>query len=135
MADYHKIGEDFTDRPHQFELILSDHIDNINPKDYGLKEDIISIDPDMYFITSGDAIQKTMKLERDLWKLAGQLRKEYGKTKKYAPYVKAVWKAAGQARSLKLKLEKAREDDCFLETEWRNHQLICIPKNPRARPK
>jgi hypothetical protein len=52
---------------------------------------------------------------------------------KYLKYEETVRKAIGNAKSLVDKLIKARGDACFLETEWRDHTLLCIPKNPRKR--
>lgn len=133
---YHLIGEPFEEQPAIFELRLDDHILDIKPESFKLTdEDTPSINPHDYFITSGDAVLKATKLEQDLWTLAGKAQSYGGKkpTKKYQSYTKAIWKAAGQARSLLAKLKEARGDSCFLETEWRNHALLCIPKNPRKR--
>lgn len=156
MINMCPIGEEFEDhnRPHVFQLELADHIQFVNPKKYGIKEEYV--DPHEYFITSGDAIQKAKVLEKDLWALASRLRKRvielmmkekkisaakarerykkgYGpkRPKRLKEYEAAVWAAAGQARSLINKLKKARGDACFLETEWDDHKLFCIPKNPR----
>lgn len=156
MPEYHKIGEPFEaeDKPAVFQLIIEDHVSFVHPKKYGIKETFV--DPNEYFITSGDAVEKAKVLERDLWKLAGQLRtrvvdiiskeqkctaaearNKYSngtrtkKPKKLCDYEKAVWGAAGQARKLVHKLKTAKGVDCFFETEWDNHCLLCIPKNPR----
>lgn len=156
MANFHLIGDAFDEdsRPQVFQLVVEDHVKFVNPKTYGIKEEFI--DPHDYFITSGDAIQKAKILERDLWGLASRLRqrvvelimkeknisaakarerykKGHGpqRPKKLKDYEKAVWAAAGQARRLINNLKKARGDACFLETEWDDHRLLCIPKNPR----
>jgi hypothetical protein len=156
MPNYHKIGEPFEadDKPAVFQLIIEDHVDFVHPKKYGIRESFV--DPKEYFVTSGDAVEKAKILERDLWKLAGRLRsrvietiakeckcttanarKKYSngtrtkKPKRLCDYEKAVWVAAGQARRLVRLLEKAKGVDCFFETEWDNHCLLCIPKNPR----
>jgi hypothetical protein len=131
----HKIGEPFTDKPNEFELVLSDHIIDVSPHSYKIADKIDIINPKDYFITSGDAVLKGIKLEQELWKLAGQIKKEFAKkkTKKHAEYVKILWKAAGQARTLVVKLKEAKGEDTFLETEWRSHSLFCIPKNPRKK--
>jgi len=152
----HLIGDPFDeeDRPSVFQLIIEDHIKFVNPKSFGIREQ--SINPRDYFITSGDAIQKAKVLEKELWKLASRLRQrvielmmaeskisivkareQYKKgkgpikPKKLRNYEKAVWVAAGQAVKLRNKLKKARGDACFFETEWDDHRLLCIPKNPR----
>jgi hypothetical protein len=155
MDEYHQVGQPFGDeKPAVFELRISDHITNIDPSTFGV-DGTRAVDPHEYFITSGDAVQKAKVLERDLWKLAGELRKEsytliaderhtstikaqqlYRKgvrPKKpgFSQYEAAVWKAAGQSRKLVNNLRLAKGEDCFLETEWDNHQLLCIPKNPR----
>jgi len=156
-----KIGDVYDDRPAVFELVVYDHVPFIDPISYGLSDPELtkrSIDPARYFVTSGDAVEKTKVLERDLWAWAGDLRKytyqliekEHGcdnahaqvlfrggtrptKPKKYNQYESDVWKAAGSARKLLNALITARGEDCFLETEWENHKLLCIPKNPRNR--
>jgi len=152
-----KIGEEIIadDRPSVFELILDDHVIYANPKDYDLK-DIDGINPYDYFVTSGDAVQKAKVLEKNMWEHAGNLRKliyqriadenqvsvldaqqlfrDGTKVKdpaRLCEYEKLVWKAAGKARRLHQALVEAKGSDCFLETEWDNHILLCIPKNPR----
>lgn len=153
---YHKIGETITDPPPAvFELVLTDHVPWVNPSDYGL--DVTGINPNDYFITSGDAVEKAKILDRDLWQLAGFLRKELfrllmeehqctqakaqelfkndirpSSQPRLGEYEAEVWKAAGQSRKLINALKTAKGSNCFLETEWNNnHCLLCIPKNPR----
>lgn len=156
MGGMAKVGEPIgEDRPSVFELTLEDHIQYVNPASFGLCG-VDSINPADYFVTSGDAVEKAKVLERELWDLAGALRKkayalieeEYRCTpseaqfkyrkgvrpsnpKRFGDYESAIWKAAGQARRLLNALKQARGDNCFLETEWDNHRLLCIPKNPR----
>lgn len=155
-----KIGDAYEIKPAVFELVIYEHVPFVDPVKYGLKsQEYIDrcIDPARYFVTSGDAVEKTKVLERDIWNLAGDLRKksyqiiekEYGcsaaeaqkkfrkgvrpgKPKLFSEYESDVWKAAGSARKLLNALLTARGEDCFLETEWENHRLLCIPKNPRS---
>lgn len=155
-----KIGDNYDIKPSVFELVIYDHVPFVDPTTYGLKSPEYtsrSIDPAKYFVTSGDAVEKTKVLERDIWTLAGDLRKlsyqiiekEQGcsaaeaqkkfrkgvrplKPKQFSAYESEVWKAAGSARKLLNALIAARGEDCFLETEWENHRLLCIPKNPRS---
>lgn len=156
MGYIHPIGESFSEknRPQTFELVLDDHIQAVHPKTFGIKEEFI--DPRRYFITSGDAIQKARVLEQDLWQLAARLRKRVieqiqrehritqqearkryndgcgtQRPKRLRDYEQAIWTKAGHARRLMNQLKKARGDNCFLETEWDDHRLLCIPKNPR----
>lgn len=154
--ELHKIGEPISDvSPSVFELVIEDHVPFVDPNEFGLT-DTDSVNPADYFITSGDAVEKAKVLERAVWQLAGDLRKqsyeiieqEQGCTPseaqakyrdgvrpsdplRFSDYENAVWKAAGQSRRLLNALKKAKGDDCFLETEWDNHHLLCIPKNPR----
>ena len=151
-----KVGDPIGEPPPDvYELIISDHVPYVDPATYGLSEER-SIRPSDYFITSGDAVEKTKILERDLWELAGSLRKrscEIISTEKNVNYVKAqqlyrqgirpksparfsefeeaIWKAAGASRKLLNALKKAKGPNVFLETEWDSHRLLCIPKNPR----
>lgn len=152
---HHRIGEPFNDPPPSvFELVVTDHVPWVNPEDYGLARE--GINPNDYFVTSGDAVEKARILDQDLWRLAGALRKELFKliaeehgcdlptaqdlfrngTKPTNPprfhdYEAEVWRAAGQCRKLINALKTAKGKDCFLETEWDRHRLLCIPKNPR----
>jgi hypothetical protein len=153
MPELSKIGDKFDEKPSVFELIVEDHVPFVNPADYGL--DIEGIDPTDFFITSGDAVEKSKILEKELWQHAGDLRKRsyqliaeendcstvqaqslFRKGVRsaqtgFAQYEAAVWKAAGSSRKLRNALEAAKGEDCFLETEWDDHKLLCIPKNPR----
>ena len=150
-----KIGDPFgSPPPAVFELVLSDHITWVDPKEYGL--DRPGVNPRDYFVTSGDAVEKAKVLDRDLWQLAGALRREmfvliadehkcstvqaqelfrHGtvptEPPRFAEYESAVWKAAGQSRKLLAALKLAKGVNAFLETEWESHRLLCIPKNPR----
>lgn len=153
--DYVKIGEKWADQPPAvFELVIDDYLPYINPTDYNLN--IAGIDPRDYFITSGDAVQKSIVLEQDLWRHAGEVRKlvfEQLATEKrctmieaqelyrngtrpkkprgLADYESKIWEHAGRCRKLLNALRAARGENTFLETEWNNHRLLCIPKNPR----
>lgn len=152
-----KVGELIGDPPPSvFELILEEHVKFVDPKKYNLNEK--SINPANYFITSGDAVEKTKVMERDFWNFAGELRKkcyaviaeENSCTNSRAQelyrtgvrpkepaglkeFESEIWKAAGACRKLLHALKKAKGTNIFLETEWDNHRLLCIPKNPRAR--
>jgi|2_EtaG_2_1085320.scaffolds.fasta_scaffold01081_10 hypothetical protein len=156
MADYAKVGDHFDEpKPSVFELVIEDLAPYVNPADFGLS-DISGINPADYYITSGDAVEKAKVLEKVIWKHAGDLRRrsyeivaeENGCTPTeaqslfrsgtrpqspigFADYESAIWKAAGNSRKLRNALEKAKGVNCFLETEWDNHRLLCIPKNPR----
>jgi len=148
MGEYHLIGDpiDKDNRPAVFELRLCDCLPCIAPETFGLPADTQTIDPQSYFITSGDALAKAIKLERDMWKLATQLRSRYARLKtikgkktwvfesKHKKFVQTVWKCAGQCRAMANKLCEAKGVNCFLETEWREQHLIVIPKNPRIKP-
>ena len=150
MSEYHLVGEpiDSENRPAVFELKLCEHLPDVNPKTFGLS-DVPAIDPHAYFITSGDALAKAIKLEKDMWKLAALLNTTYAKLrtikgkktwifeskyKKHAKkYAETVWKCAGRCRAMKNNLNKAKGVNCFLETEWREQRIIVIPKNPRIK--
>lgn len=98
--------------------------------------DMDILDPLNYFVTSGDAIQKTRQLGKDLYAYAGQARAilNSGKrTKVMTEFEKECWKAAGGCTTLMNALMKCRGEAIFLECEWNQHVLLCIPKNPRMR--
>lgn len=156
MKSY-RIGEKINgdDNPSVFELKIDDFVSLKHPASYSLPHDTPHINPVDYFITSGDAVEKAIVLEKDMWELAGnvrtisyeQLQKEKKcsekkarqlhrngkrpKKKGYANYETDVWRAAGQCRKLLNALKKAKGENCFLETEWDDHKLLCIQKNPR----
>jgi hypothetical protein len=155
---YHKVGQPIPDdRPSIFQLVVEDIVDNVKPKKYGISSEK-GIDPNYYFVTSGDAVEKAKVLSKEMWQYAGQVRKRLleilakenncttakaqamyqkgkrpKKPKQLGDFEAAVWKAAGQSRKLVNALVKAKGDDCFLETEWDSHKLLCIPKNPRSK--
>ena len=137
MGEFALVGDpiDEIKRPAVFEFRLEDHLNSIDPESFKLKPDVPSLKPSDYFITSGDAVLKAEKLEKDLWSLAHRLRNNRPKrvTKKYMAYEKAVWSCARNSREMVKKLKEARGDACFLETEWRDRALLVIPKNPRTK--
>lgn len=96
-------------------------------------------DPQDYFVTSGDAIQKTTYMSRILWLYAGQARRELNKmespTEEAKQFERRCWVQAGASNKLLGMLTKVRGSDIFLETEWFNHVVLCIPKNPRSKDK
>jgi len=119
-----------------FEIKLYDHLNHINPTDFGLS-DIPSLNPEMYYVTSGDAICKTIQLQKDLWILIGKIRQIANKksTKKLSAYLKALYSCASKSQVLINKLKIAKGDAVFLETEWRDRCVICVAKNPRPKLK
>lgn len=150
MGEIHKVGDFISGQhPPVFELILDDHIKYINPKDYGLDQEY-SLDPSSYFITSGDAVEKARILEKDMWSLANKLQNELSckensrnvrktqanddaQIQNLHTYTTEILAEAKRATNLHIALKMAKGTNCFLETEWENHRLLCIPKNPRAR--
>jgi hypothetical protein len=117
-----------------FELRIDEHVPFVDPRTYGIN-DFQGINPRDYFITSGDAVCKASQLERELWEAAGAARRLYGqaKNKRHQQFQKDLWIAAGKCRTLVNRLKNVRGDAIFLETEYRDHKLYCIPKNPRAK--
>jgi hypothetical protein len=156
---YPKIGEPIVgEHPAVFELLVDDHVVFADPAAYDLR-DHVGLNPNDYFVTSGDAVEKARALERDLWQLAGEVRKQSyqyiaderkvslqeaqklyrsgarpKKPKRFSEYETAVWQAAGGARSLLNALKKAKGTNIFLETDRdEDHRLLCVPKNPRTK--
>jgi hypothetical protein len=78
-----------------------------------MKDFIAPIDPNTYFITSGEAVAKAERLEKDIWLMAGK------------------------ARQLKNLLKKARGPAVYLETErgLEDQIIILKRKNPRNKDK
>lgn len=117
-----------------YELDIDEHVPFVDPATYGIK-DLTAVRPSDYFITSGDAVVKAAQLDKDMWLLAGEARKRYGpsKVKKHKEFERRIWEAAGKCRTLVNTLKKVRGEAVFLETEWKDHKLYCIPKNPRKK--
>jgi len=73
-------------------------------------DDLIgTLDPNDYFITSGETLQKIKQLEKDAWRVAGEARK----------LVKLLTQAKGDAK--------------YLEVTWENGILTLKRKNPRKK--
>lgn len=116
-----KIGEPIpVKRPQSYELNVLEHVKPLDPSEYGATGS--KIDPLEYFITSGDAVSKAKALLKDFKAI---LPKAKGK------YVTATKASIKATEELIRKLEEARGEACFLETEWESHTLYVIPKNPR----
>ncbi|MCK9558749.1 MAG: hypothetical protein M0R50_12030, partial [Candidatus Cloacimonetes bacterium] len=99
--------------------------------------DVPTLNPEMYYVTSGDAICKTTQLQKDLWILVSKVKAAIGKkpTKKHQQYLKALYSCASKSQVLIDKLKKARGKSVFLETEWRDGKVIAVAKNPRPKMK
>ena len=113
-----------------------------------------NFDPNRYFITSGDAVNKAKQLSKDLWKYAGRARQAANRLKKKRKNViefeRRCWESAGRSKTLISHLVNARGSSIFIETEWgwgnnsgnRGQSddrqsndgsiLYVIPKNPRT---
>lgn len=124
-----------------FELKLDEYVDFVDPAEYDVVLDkqaleIITVVPAQYFITSGDAIQKVLILNRDYWAAAGAARKllSGSKNKKHAKFCSDLWRMAGKCRVLLNKLRQVKGEHVFLETEWSpNRTIWCLPKDPRKK--
>jgi len=117
-----------------YELVISDFLQVLSPPNHF---ELSEFDPNDYFVTSGDAVQKTKYLCKVLWSYAGEVRRQLNKMKRPAAadkkFEKLCWGQAGAARKMLNALIAVRGEDVFLETEWNEHMLIVIPKNPRVR--
>ncbi len=144
MSEYHKIGDIITgDHPAVFQLDLYDLVGTIKATDYSI--DATDVDPRIYYVTSGDAISKTLymqKMVRSIYltysdKLCNKTQESTLETQEVftknglRDYVSALNAMLSKIDQLLSHLYIARSDNCFLETEWENHTLLCIPKNPR----
>lgn len=152
----HRIGDPIPENhPAIFLLDIEEMITYADPARYGIK--IEGINPKEYFITSGDAIEKTKVLQNDFknhhndvkiliieyiskkLKISTKEAKAKAKkadgqvvSKKLLAYELHIRKNLTQVKSLLKELIKARGGKKFLETEWENHSLHLTPKNPRA---
>lgn len=142
--------------PSVFILDIDEHIQYVNPYDYGLDRD--GIRPSDYFVTSGDAIEKVKIMENNYKRLYNDLLDEYiyyisryencSKLKArelseidyqlkqpphFLQYLRAIGLAVQQTIILKDILYRIKGPNCFLETEWDQHVLSCVAKNPRIK--
>jgi len=133
--EYHQIGDPFepTNRPLVFEINLKKRLTNIQPSTYGLVN-VESLDPNDYFITSGDAYRKAKQFYKDLVLLTTKLSDKQDQSEEYKSYIKALDTCKDDAIKLVQDLALARGDDVFLETEFSvNRRLLCVRKNPRIK--
>jgi len=132
------IGGDYDESCTVFEINVYDHLNHIDPAQFDL-HDVPSLNPESYYVTSGDAICKTVQLHRDLWALVGTIQKTVNRTKKptkkMLAYLKALYGCAVRSQVLINKLKIAKGDAIFLETEWRDRRVIAVAKNPRPKNK
>ena len=121
-SNYFVLGEpyDKAAKNRVFLLDIYKHVDFIRAADFGETEEL---DPRQYFVTSGDAVQKSLYMLKQFDALSNKKL-----SKKYKTAIKNNIKKINRLIEL---LIEARGSDCFLETEWENHLLKCVPKNPR----
>lgn len=114
-----------------YELVIEDHVQYIDPKNYKLTN-ALEICPKEFYVTSGDAVEKTKALLREYKSIISQLTAK-ATSSKLADYVADLILQQSAAEEMLALLIKARGTSIFLETEWNQHHLLCIPKNPRAK--
>lgn len=118
------------------QIVVLDHVPYVKPADYGYP-DLKAVDPQWFFVTSGDAVVKAGVLEQRLWEAAGLARKQLAKTaaknKQAKKLLTDLWSAAGKARVFVNYLKSIRGTHIFLETDHIDRKLYVTPKDPRAR--
>ena len=130
---YPRIGIASPGQP-SYILAVSDFISPLNPPpSYNMP----AINPEEYFITSGDAVQKTKYLCKVLWRYAGQVRRKLKSMRPTAgdlEFERSCWRQAGAAVKMLHALIKIRGEHIFLETEWNSDRTLrVICKDPRVR--
>ena len=119
----HRIGLPLPNqRPQLYYLVIDDHLKIIDPENYNINDS--PFDPGYYFITSGDAVEKCKAMIRSY---NDHIKKHINNIE----YTNEMNKQLLNAKILLEYLKEAKGEDCFLETEWDDHNLLCIPKNPR----
>lgn len=138
MDDYPKIAHNVP-ISNVYVLVLDDWVRELQPPPGW---DLEVFRPCERYITSGDAVQKSHQLYRDIYTYAGQARRVFNRldrkpTKADLEFEKLCWKSAGAVQQLKSALIRARGTAVFMETEWADddgqRRLLCIPKNPRLK--
>jgi len=136
MSDLPILGKENVVSPvDSFILDITHYLDVIRPKDYFIfREDF---DPHTYFITSGDAINKTQMLIADLDSYKTHIQECINYQKAYTnielEFLCIIDNAIASAYQLLSDLYTAKGENCFLEIEWEDHNIRVVPKNPRAR--
>lgn len=126
-----RIGGKWDGVPEVFELRISDYIMPITPP---RELNLPKFDPNRYYITSGDAIQKTLQLIEEMEELRKPITDMPGEMPtQVRDFVTKLSNAIDAAHRMMTDLAKARGTALFLETEWAQNVLICMPKNPRSR--
>ncbi len=126
MDDLPEVGSEFIVRPPVFRLTINKHVKTIDHTKYSISDPALIIDPNYFFITSGDAIEKVKYMILRYNELIGTIQD--------IEYKKEIEEARDQVSLLLDKLISAKGPNCFLETEWRgDNTLVVIPKNPRKR--
>lgn len=97
----------------EIEINIYDFVDKI--------DDVF--DPIYYFTTSGEAIAKTLYMQENL--------EDYLKQEPESEIYKKLYE---QSENLMKHLLGLKKENVYLETEWRDHILYMIPKNPRNKP-
>ena len=119
----------------------------------------LKFDPSYYFVTSGEAVEKITFMLIDIDQKTGLLLDLMAKSVmgplhlKKTEAIKRIKSQKGLPKSLNdlmtyyqymvdskkvakmllILLKKFRGKNCFLETEWDSHRLLCIAKNPRLK--
>ena len=125
-----RIGGKWDGVPEVFELRISDYIMPITPpRELSLPK----FDPNRYYITSGDAIQKTLQLIEEMEEIRTPINSIVDPPLPVQEFITKLSNAIDAAHRMMTDLAKARGTALFLETEWAQNVLICMPKNPRSR--
>lgn len=111
-------------------LNLDSYLRYMKPAEFGLPSAVPTINPFDYFITSGDAIKKTIMLRSDLISTISRVLSLYTDALRYKLALTTLLSSIDKLLS---DLEFARGDALFLETEWYDHVLFVVPKNPRVK--
>lgn len=117
-----------------YELDIYDFMQPLEPPP---EFEMDNVDPVRFFITSGDAIQKVEYIIEFLGEYKGQAESKYSEmedqNEEMAEFVFDCSEQLECAKKLLDELIYVRGDNVFLETEWIEHKLRCLVKNPRAR--
>ena len=104
-----------------------DHwVDNL---EMSVGSDTIKFVAKSYFVTSGDAVQKTLKMIDDLKTIDEYL--DFISEEVIYVGKEDMQKRLTQAKQLLTHFTDVRGAATFLEVEWNNHVLYATPKNPR----
>jgi hypothetical protein len=136
MKYYPTLGLTLIEQPiDAFILDITLYSDNIHPRTYHIEYE--DWNPSSYFITSGDALEKSKAMLSDFKQYERDIKHSIkilnGSETEGCALIDLLDKTRTKLETLVVDLNHAKGQNSFLETEWDSHRLLVLVKNPRPR--